>query len=361
MTLLVQSCDPENAVCTWVRGQTGNDWLAGLAGGIVAPLTKAAIILLVTAVVAFVVRRFVRRLGRRMATSGGPGGMVERAAQRTTGAGPTLADPRRERRVESLSQVVVSITTVLVWTIGIMIALGAFDINLGPLIASAGVVGIAVGFGAQSLVEDFLSGLFMLAEDQFGIGDVIDVGDASGVVESVSLRTTSMRAVDGTLWHVTNGEIRRVGNMSQDWARAVLDIGVAYGASIDDARAVITGVAEDMAVDPDYDQVVLEPPDIQGVQDLSADAVVIRVAVKTLPGEQWGVARELRRRIKHALDDADIAIPFPQRQLWIRSDGEVLGDRGGSTEAGVGPIQDQSDAGSPPEATSDATSATDER
>ncbi len=328
--LAVQACEQSDAVCTWIREQTGSDLLADVSAGVVAPLTKAVVVLVVTAIVSFVVRRAVRRVGRRMAV-GGDSRMRELAADTT----PIIRDPRRERRVESLVQVVVSITTVVVWAIGIMIALGAFDINLGPLVASAGIVGVALGFGAQSLVADFLSGLFMLAEDQFGIGDIVDAGQASGVVESISLRTTSLRSVDGTLWHVPNGEIKAVGNMSQGWARAVLDIGVDYGASIDRAREVITRVAEGMATDDDFDQVVLEPPDILGIEDLAADAVVIRVAVKTLPGEQWGVAREMRRRIKLALDDADIAIPFPQRQLWIRSDGSVFGDRGGSPESDI--------------------------
>jgi small-conductance mechanosensitive channel len=212
-----------------------------------------------------------------------------------------------------------------VWTIGVIMAMAAFDVNLGPLIASAGIVGVALGFGAQALVRDFLTGLFMLAEDQFGIGDVIDVGEAEGVVEEISLRTTSLRGIDGTLWHVPNGEIHRVGNMSQDWARALLDVGVAYDADVDRAVEVIRDVGTALAGDPDYDQVVLEPPEILGVQDLAADAVLIRLWVKTLPGEQWGVARELRRRIKHALDDADISIPFPQRTVWLRHDGEAVG------------------------------------
>ncbi len=351
MDFLAQTtCDTAGGVCEWVSRETGSTWLGRLVAGVVAPLGEAIAILVVTAVLAFGLGRVVRRVARRLADPRHGGRLTEIAP----GGEATFLDPRRELRVESLAQVIVSITTAVIWTVGIMVALGAFDINLGPLIASAGIVGVALGFGAQSLVKDFLSGLFMLAEDQFGVGDVIDVGEAAGVVESLSLRTTSLRSVDGTLWHVPNGEILRVGNMSQDWARAVLDIGVAYDASVDTAREVITAVATAMVDDPDYDNVILEEPDIQGIQDLSADAVVIRMSIKTLPGQQWGVARELRRRIKLALDDADIAIPFPQRQLWIRTDSEVFGDRGteaddrtdGGTASGaaVGPAEDDGSA-----------------
>nr|WP_274387954.1 mechanosensitive ion channel family protein [Salsipaludibacter albus] len=288
-------------------------------------MTQAFAVLVVTFVVSLIARFAVRRIGRRLVAGGD---RPSRITDLTPGLRTGPPDPRRARRVESLVAVVSSIVTVLVWTIGVMIALGAFNINLGPLVASAGIIGVALGFGAQSLVQDFLTGLFMLAEDQFGIGDVIDVGEATGVVESISLRTTSLRAVDGTLWHVPNGQIQRVGNMSQDWARAVLDIGVAYDTDVAHAREVIGQVAHEMSVDPDFDQVVLEDPEILGVETLGADAVVIRTSIKTLPGEQWTVAREMRQRIKLALDANDISIPFPQRELWIRGDGQVFRDGG---------------------------------
>lgn len=319
-------CDDQAAMCEWILDTTGSDWLAGLTDSVVAPTTSAVVVLVVTAVVGFLARWAVRRIGRRFARE--RDGSSRWDDLTPDFVKPSRPDPRRERRVESLVAVVNSIVTVVVWSIGIMIALSEFDVDLAPLIASAGIIGVALGFGAQSLVQDFLTGLFMLAEDQFGIGDVVDVGEATGVVESISLRTTSLRAVDGTLWHVPNGQIQRVGNMSQDWAKAVLDIGVAYDTDIAQARAVINDVAAHMGTDKDYDQVILEAPELLGVEALAADAVMIRIAVKTLPGEQWTVARELRHRIKDALDAADISIPFPQRQLWIRNDGQAFGDRG---------------------------------
>ena len=192
-----------------------------------------------------------------------------------------------------------------------------FDVNLGPLIASAGIVGIALGFGAQSLVKDFLSGIFMLIEDQFGVGDIIDVGPAAGVVEGVSLRTTLIRDVHGTLWHVPNGEILRVANKSQQWARAVLDIEVAYDTDINHAMNVIKQVADAVWEEAPVNATILEEPEIWGVEGFGASAIAIRLAVKVEPGEQWAASREIRRRLKAAFDAEGIEIPFPQRTVWM--------------------------------------------
>ena len=175
---------------------------------------------------------------------------------------------------------------------------------------------VALGFGSQSLVKDFLSGVFILVEDQFGVGDIVDLdGQTSGVVDAVSLRTTRLRAVDGTLWHVPNGEIRRVGNKSQHWSRALIDIEVAYDTDLDHAEAVIAKVADEIATG---DADVIEQPEVWGVEQLGANGIVIRLVVKTRPSEQFRVSRELRRRIKAAFDAEGIEIPFPQQTVWHR-------------------------------------------
>nr|MCH9816191.1 mechanosensitive ion channel family protein [Actinomycetes bacterium] len=196
--------------------------------------------------------------------------------------------------------------------------LAELGFNLAPLIAGAGILGVALGFGAQSLVADFLSGVFILMEDQYGVGDVVDVGDATGTVEEVQLRTTQIRSVDGVLWFVRNGEIMRVGNMSQDWSRTVLDIGIAYAADIPRAKAAMAEVGVKFAADPDHADSVLAVPEVWGVEDLAADSVVLRMVVKTHPGTQWSAARELRERIKLAFDEQGIEIPFQQRTVWLR-------------------------------------------
>jgi small conductance mechanosensitive channel len=239
----------------------------------------------------------------------------------------TPVSTRRAQRAEAMGAVFSSILGAVVWTTALLTILGStFGISLAPFLAGAGILGVALGFGAQDLVKDFISGIFMLIEDQYGVGDVIDVGEATGVVERVSLRTTKIRDVTGTLWHVPNGEIRRVGNQSQEWSRALLDVGVSYGTDVDGAAAIIKGVADEMAGEDAYRDLFLAEPEIWGVEALSADAVLIRLVVKTQPGEQWAIARELRRRIKLALDAAEIEIPFPQRTIWVRNDeSEALG------------------------------------
>jgi len=199
--------------------------------------------------------------------------------------------------------------------------MGQLDIDLAPLIAGAGVGGIALGFGAQSIVKDFLSGLFMLIEDQYGVGDIIDVGDATGTVENVSLRSTTIRDVYGTVWYVPNGEILRVGNFSQLWSRALIDVEVSYDTDLELAQGVIQRVADEMWRDPEWGgDELMERPEVWGVQDLGASGVALRLVVKTEPSQQWAVERELRLRLKEALDAAGIEIPFPQTTVWLRNE-----------------------------------------
>ena len=193
--------------------------------------------------------------------------------------------------------------------------------SLAPLIAGAGVAGVALGFGAQTIVRDFLTGFFMLVEDQYGVGDVVDVGEITGTIEKVTLRTTVLRDVNANVWHVPNGEISRVGNMSQLWSRAVLDIEVAYDTDLRLAQGVIQRVADEVWRDPDFTEGdIIDPPEVWGIESLGADGVAIRLVVKTDPAEQWIVARELRLRIKEAFDAAGIEVPFPQRTIWLNQD-----------------------------------------
>ena len=233
--------------------------------------------------------------------------------------GTPLLTERRRQRTETIGSVLRSVTSVLVFTIAFAMVLSELGFNLGPVVASAGILGVALGFGAQNLVKDYLNGMFMILEDQYGVGDAVDVGEASGIVEAVGLRTTRLRNVDGTVWHVRNGEILRVGNMSQGWSRALLDISVAYDTDTDRAAEIIKAVADEVWQDEDFSSVVMEEPQVWGVENLGIDGIAIRLVVKTAPLEQWSVARELRRRIKSAFDAEGIEIPFPQRTLWMRT------------------------------------------
>jgi small conductance mechanosensitive channel len=210
-----------------------------------------------------------------------------------------------------------SATTVVVWTIAGVMILGELGVALGPLIAGAGIAGVALGFGAQSLVKDFISGTFMLIEDQYGVGDIIDAGEASGTVEAVSLRTTRLRDVNGTVWHIPNGNILRIGNMSQQWARALLDVSLATDTDVDHAQDVIKRVADSVWNDSDWHGEILEEPEVWGVERLGPDAIVIRLVVKTKPAEQFTVMRELRRRLLEAFAAEGVELPDPGRVVWV--------------------------------------------
>lgn len=293
---------------------------ARLTQSIIEPLMQIVLITVIAWVSVRLVRRFSRKAidrSKRRAP-GAPG------TERTLTDGETArpVSTRRAQRAEALGAVVSSVLSVIIWAVAILVMLATtFGISLAPFLAGAGILGVALGFGAQDLVKDFISGMFMLVEDQYGVGDVVDVGEATGLVEGVSLRTTRLRDVTGTLWHVPNGEIRRVGNMSQEWSRALLDVAVAYDTDVDAASELIKSAADEMAAEPDYRSVFLAAPEVWGIEELAADAILLRLVIKTQPGEQWAIARELRRRIKLALDSASIEIPFPQRTVWIRDAG----------------------------------------
>jgi small-conductance mechanosensitive channel len=223
-----------------------------------------------------------------------------------------LTDERRKQRVRALGSVLRSAASVTIFSIAGVVVLGDLGINLAPLLASAGVVGIAVGFGAQNLVRDYLSGIFMLVEDQYGVGDVITVGDATGTVETVTLRITRLRSVNGIVWHVRNGAIETVGNESQGWARAVLDFPVPYTADLTTIRSLLADAAEGMWNEPVWRTVMIEKPEVWGAQQVDMTpppTVTMRVVVKTAPLRQWEVEREMRARVKAALDAAGIKPP----------------------------------------------------
>lgn len=327
--------DEPGFVCSQIAERTGS----GLAGRISEMLVDRPVRVLLVIALAFVVSRILSRLVSRVGGSvANRGANQVVSARRRPSAGDrfgtdvdkahpkqgTDATGRIQLRAKTVVSVVSSLSTVVVWFVAGVVILDLFSISLAPLLAGAGVLGVALGFGAQSIVADFLSGLFMLFEDQFGVGDVIDVGEATGRVEDFSLRTTTLRDVNGTVWHIRNSEIRRVANKSQLWSRAVLDIEVAYDTDLRRAEGIIQRVADGLWADHSFtDGDIIDPPEVWGIEKLGADGVVIRLVVKTDPAEQWVVARELRLRIKEALDEAGIEIPFPQRTVWVRQDEAV--------------------------------------
>jgi small-conductance mechanosensitive channel len=321
-TPLQEACgDDPSLICRRVLDWTDSTGWAEASDKLLAtPLTILLIVLL-----AYIANLIVRRAIRRLTDKITDPGAQERVRKLRKRAPTAIIDTgtvslRSAARAQTLALVLRSTASVLIWTIAITMILGELGVSLGPLIAGAGIAGVAIGFGAQSLVKDFLTGIFMLVEDQYGVGDIIDVGEASGTVEAVSLRTTRIRSVDGTVWHVPNGTIDRVGNMSQQWARALLDVEVAYGTDVDEAQAVIKRVADGVFEDPDWRSRILEAPEVWGIESLGPDAISIRLVVKTRPGDQFPVMRELRRRLSEEFVHEGIEMPFPQRSVWVRRD-----------------------------------------
>jgi small-conductance mechanosensitive channel len=216
---------------------------------------------------------------------------------------------RRRARAEAIASLLRSITTATVGAIGVLLVLAQLNINITPLLASAGVVGVALGFGAQSLVKDYLSGIFLILEDQYGVGDVVDLGPVVGTIEEVTLRVTRLRDMSGVVWYVRNGEIVRVANRSQGWTLAVVDIPVRYSEDLDKVRNLVEAVASDMDEDPQYDNMLLGKPGFAGVESVSGDSVTVRVTAKAMPEKQVAATRILRERLKVTFDRAGLSVP----------------------------------------------------
>ncbi|MCW2773789.1 MAG: MscS Mechanosensitive ion channel [Nocardioides sp.] len=318
------TCDDGHEVCNLTFKATNNQTAADAADILIGkPLAVLGLVLLL-----FVTRWLLHRLVDRLVARAEDGVLPDRmtrfrmrgkAAQKAT-ARDLAISTRRVQRAKTMGDLLKSVVTgILVAIIGTMI-LSEVGVNIAPIIASAGILGLALGFGAQSLVKDFLSGIFMIFEDQYGVGDVVDVGEASGTVEAVSLRVTRLRDLNGTVWYVPNGAIPRVGNMSQNWSRAVVDVNVSYREDLVRVQRVLREVAHDLWEDEDFKDIVIEEPEVTGVEVFAPEAVTLRVLIKTAPMEQWGIARALRQRIKTRFDHEGIEIPLPQRVVWNREE-----------------------------------------
>lgn len=324
---LADACGSESGfVCEWVWDVSGNERLAEIIGWSVERPLKVVLILIAAVVVNRLLKGTINTVVNRLVANrtevedtAGSDALVARVGRRAR-ARLTRIHERAERsrqRARTLGGLLRTTSTVVVYGLAVLLALGEIGFDLGPLIAGAGIVGFAVGFGAQSAVADFIAGIFILIEDQYAEGDIVDLGDASGTVDRVSLRTTVLRDINGSVWVVPNGEIRRVCNSSQVWARTVLDVDVAYDTDLDLAASVIKQVADELWHDGLESATILEEPEIWGVQNFGADSISIRLAVKTEAGEQWATGRQIRARLKKAFDANGIEIPFPQRTVWV--------------------------------------------
>ena len=232
-----------------------------------------------------------------------------------------IMSQRPEQRAHAVGQLLNSVLLVIVWGTAGLIVMTQVGVNIAPIMASAGVVGVALGFGAQTLVKDYLSGFFMIVEDQYGVGDLVDVGEVTGRVEEVQLRITRIRDPSGVVWYVRNGEILRVANQSQGWTMASAVIPVSYDADLAEIRQVVIEVGNDMFNDPETRQRMLGRPTFAGVEAVSGEAVYVKILAKARGGQQIPLTRELRERLKTAFDAHGVIVPVLVRQMGFNPDG----------------------------------------
>ncbi|GGJ93682.1 mechanosensitive ion channel protein MscS [Pilimelia anulata] len=313
----------KSTLCAQLYEWTDNVWLAETADWV---LTRPLLILLLF-VGAAVVRALLHRLVERLVRRGG--GFLRPARQRAaTEEEATDGVPlpeRREQRAAAVRSVLGIAITGFVYALATLWALDVLGFNLAPLLTSAGIIGLALGFGAQQLVRDLIAGVCMLLEDQYGVGDIVDVGPFTGAVEAVGWRITTVRDAAGVIWHIRNGEITRVGNKSQGWAMAVVDVPIGF-ASVEQATRVLTEAAAALAADKVFAKDFIDPPTVVGVEALTVDGAVLRATAKTTVDAHLTVVRELRRRLAEALDDAGLEVRSP-----ARTNGDTGPEPGGAT------------------------------
>jgi len=310
----IAACGPNGQqawLCETVYRITGSKGAAELADTLASPI-RIVFVLLLAFVAVRVMRRIIGGVSREARGLGrsDPLELGDRFPPPTE-----LERRRRAQRVETLTGVLANVISLVIWTIAGVVIIGELGIELAPLLAGAGVITVVIGFGAQTAVRDFLAGLFLILEDQYGVGDVIQVDGASppvtGTVEWISLRVTRLRDFQGVVWWIPNGQILKLGNKSQQWSRALLDIAVPPDADVTTATDVIKRTADELWNDEHWRQALLDEPEVWGIEDIGPSGVTVRLAMRTVPNEQWRVARELRRRLKQAFDEAGIG-PFAE-------------------------------------------------
>lgn len=294
-------CEGDTVICSTLVKVFGNEpW---------ALLLSSAITIVLILVLAFVIRRIAHKVIARVVTRAATTGSIAsrfRKGAATDGIDALLHE-RRKQRAETMGSVLKHVASIVILGTAVLTVLDRLTIPIAPLLTSVGILGVAIGFGAQELVKDFIAGMFMLLEDQYGVGDVIDVGGVIGTVEAVTLRVTRLRDLDGRVWYVRNGTITRVGNESQGWSRAFMDVPVAYDADVVSVRVLLEQVAEEIWADTELREAkIVEQPQVFGVEQLSDSSLVFRISAKTVPAAQAEVSRELRLRVKTALDTAGI-------------------------------------------------------
>ena len=304
-----EACADLGPLCNLLADWTGNEALAETIAWLLGTPVKILIIVVGALILNRGVRRLIGRLTERLGTATADTRVVSERSRE-----------RAEERADTIGSLLRSLSSGVIFGIAIIMILAAFGISVVPAIASAGVLAIAIGFGAQSVVEDFLRGMFMLGEDQFGIGDRIDVGSVNGYVERVTLRTTVIRDPDGVLWHMPNSEINYVANEFQESSRAVVEIAIPYGSDMRGAMEVLGEAAEQACADPEWRESVHGSPEVRGIQELDAHDISVRVQVWVEPGQKRPFQRHLRLYLQEGLDEAGFGSPNPAYDIWLQGD-----------------------------------------
>ncbi|SDZ41490.1 small conductance mechanosensitive channel [Micromonospora pattaloongensis] len=325
----------DDTLCNLVWDWTRSSWFAESSFWVLIKPLRIIMILLIAMLARYLLNRTIARLVRTTSQTSVP--TILRPLRERIPTAPTT-DPaaiypeRRRQRAEAIGSVLRSLVTAFVFSIAALMILKELGFDLAPLLASAGIAGVALGFGAQSLVKDLLAGLFMLLEDQYGVGDTVDLGEATGVVEAVGLRITTVRDGRGVLWYIRNGEIVRVGNKSQGWAMVIVDVPIGF-ASTEEATRVMREAAERVAEDPELASEFVEHPEVLGVEQLTVDGAVIRTVAKTTAEGQFAISRALRRRLVEALENSGIAGRIAAARVFPRP--AAPPDQGGTGQGGA--------------------------
>jgi small-conductance mechanosensitive channel len=319
-------------LCKMVLDVTGSVWFAEASYYIIVKPLRIVLIVVIAMLARYLLHRAIDRLVRGTSETSVPT-ILKPLRERIPTAvhDPAEVFPeRRRQRAQAIGSVLRSLVTAVVFSIATLLVLSELSFNLAPLLASAGIAGVALGFGAQSLVKDLIAGVFMLLEDQYGVGDTVDLGEATGIVEAVGLRITTVRDARGVLWYIRNGEITRVGNKSQGWALVVVDMPIGF-ANTEEATGILRVAAASVAADPDLSADVIEAPEVLGVEQITVDGAVIRTIAKTTADGQFAVGRELRRRLTEALEDAGVTARMAVSRMFPRP-----ATPGGTGETGQG-------------------------
>ncbi|GAB3151828.1 mechanosensitive ion channel [Micromonospora sonneratiae] len=329
-----QSCR-DDLFCEQMWKLTDSAWFAESSYYVLVKPLRIVVIFLIAVLLRYLLHRTINRLVRSTSEGAVPTVLKPLRERIPTAAidATAIFPERRRQRAEAIGSVLRSLVTAVVFSIAVLLILSELSFDLAPLLASAGIAGLAIGFGAQTLVKDLLAGLFMLLEDQYGVGDTVDLGEATGTVEAVGLRITTVRDVRGVLWYIRNGEIIRVGNKSQGWAMVVVDMPIGFTGT-EEATAVLRTAAESVAVDPELAPSIVEPPEVLGVETVTVDGAVIRTVAKTTADGQFSVGRELRRRLAEALENSGITARIAAARMFPRPAAPPEGD-GGTGQGGA--------------------------